>query len=326
MGPILDDFIQNRESLQKKLFDTFVEALKELGRPVPAVPPPARLTYQGGVGTAAEQKLLFDRYKVDGVGWGSPFLLCPEVCSVDEHTLSRLLVATDKEIVLSHSSPLGVPFWNLMTAGGEDARRARNASGKSGSSCPRGYLRYNTEFTESPICTASREYHQKLKADLADKSPEEQKRRLDVAYQKSCLCQDLAGSAQRTWGIDPNSTPVICPGPNTVNFRRVVSFNEMVGHIYGRNNVLPADSKRPHVCLREFELYIEYLEHEIGTVPAKGPQAKWFERFTKGLEGGIAHLRQLVADGWLQEGEAFLTTLAQLETRYRAVVATKTAS
>jgi hypothetical protein len=147
-----------------------------------------------------------------------------------------------------------------------------------------------------------------------------------MAYEKSCLCQDLAGSAQRCWGIDPNSTPVICPGPNTVNFRRIVSFNEMVGHIYGRNNVLPADSKRLHVTLREFELYIEYLENEVGPVPTKGPQAKWFERFRKGLEGGIVHLRQLAADGWIDGADTYLATLAKLETRFHAAVANKVAS
>ena len=326
MGPILDDFIKNRESLQKKLFDTFCEALKAQGRPVPSAPPPVRVTFQGGVGTVSEQKLLFERYKVDGVGWGSPFLLCPEVVSIDEQTLSQLIVATNKEIVLSHSSPLGVPFWNLMTSGGEDARRARNATEKSGSSCPRGFLAYNSEFSEFPICTASRNYHDKLKAHLVNGSPEEAKRRLAVAYEKSCLCQDLAGSAQRCWGIDPKATPLICPGPNTVNFTRVVTFNEMVGHIYGRNNVLPADSQRPHVCLREFELYIEYLETELDGTPATGPQAKWLERFKKGLQGGIAHLRQLVADGWIKDNEAFLATLTRLEARFNAVVAVQVAA
>lgn len=326
MGPILDEFKKNREELTKKLFDLFVTALKAAGRPVPSAPPAVRVTYQGGVGTAAEQKLLFDRYQVDGVGWGSPFLLCPEVISVDEVTLQQLIDATNKEIVLSHSSPLGVPFWNLMTSGGEDARRARNASGRSGSNCPRGFLAYNTEFSEYPICTASRNYHLKLKEAVANASPDEAKRRLDVAYEKSCLCQDLAGSAQRVWEIDPKATPLICAGPNTVNFKRIVSFNEMVGHVYGRNNVLPENSQRPHICLREFELYIEYLENEIPQGIATGPQAKWLERFKKALQGGIAHLKQLVADGWIEDGDAFLKVLAKLEARYEADIAARAAA
>ena len=325
MGPILDDFHKNRESLAKKLYDIFVEALKAQGRPVPATPPPFRVTFQGGVGNVTEQKLLFERYHVDGVGWGSPFLYCPEVISIDDETLSRLLVATNKDVILSHSSPLGVPFWNLMTSGGEDARRERNASGKSGSSCPRGFLAYNTEFSEFPICTASRNYHLKLKDAVVDAPPEQAKKRFDVAYEKSCLCQDLAGSAQRRYNIDPKSTPLICAGPNSVNFRKIVSFNEMVGHIYGRNNVLPENTTRIHVSLREFELYIDYLETELAGTPATGPQAKWLERFKKSLQGGIAHMRQLVADGWIQDSDSFLATLAKLEARYEAVVAAVTA-
>jgi hypothetical protein len=320
MGPILDDFIRNREALTNKLHGILVEALKAQGRPVPASLPPFRVTFQGGVGTAEEQQLLFNRYKVDSVGWGSPFLYCPEVISIDDDTLQRLLVATDKEVVLSHSSPLGVPFWNLMTSGGEDARRERNASGRSGSSCPRGFLAYNTEFSEYPICTASRNYHLKLKAACSEAPEDVARRRMAVAYEKSCLCQDLAGSPQRRYSIDPQSTPLLCAGPNSVNFRRIVSFNEMVGHIYGRNDVLPRNSQRPHLSLREFELYIDYLETELADTPATGPQAKWLERFKKGLVGGIAHLHQLVDEGWVKDADAFRATLSRLEARYQSVV------
>jgi hypothetical protein len=213
-----------------------------------------------------------------------------------------------------------------MTSAGEDARRARNATTKSGSSCPRGFLAYNSEFSEFPICTASRNYHDKLKAHLADAPEDVAKKRLDVAFEKSCLCQDLAGAAQRTWGIDAKATPLICPGPNTVNFTRVATFNEMVGHIYGRNNVLPASTSRIHVSLREFELYIEYLETELGGTPAKGPQAKWLERFKKGLAGGVEHLKQLAADGWIEDREGFLTILAKLEKRLESVIAKQAAA
>jgi hypothetical protein len=326
MGPILDDFIKNRENLTKKLYEIFAEALKAQGRPVPGAPPAVRVTFQGGIGNAREHQLLFSRYQVDGVGWGSPFLLCPEVISVDPQTLELLIEATSKEIVLSHSSPLGVPFWNLMTSAGEDARRARNATPKSGSSCPRGFLAYNSEFSEFPICTASRNYHDKLKAHVADAPADEAKKRLDVAFEKSCLCQDLAGSAQRRWGIDAKATPLVCPGPNTVNFTRQVTFDEMVGHIYGRNNVLPANTSRIHVCLREFELYIEYLETELAGTPAKGPQAKWLERFKKGLQGGVAHLKQLAAEGWIEDREGFLLTLSKLEKRLEGVIAAQMVS
>jgi hypothetical protein len=320
MGPILDEFRQNRAKLQEKLYALFVAALHALGRPVPTAPPPIRITVQGGVGTAVEQQLLRERYGVDSVGWGSAFLLCPEVVAVDDYTLNELVNATRQEIQLSKSSPLGVPFWNLMTSKGEQARRARNESGKSGSSCPRGILAYDTEFSDFPICTASRRYHISLKESLNDATPEHRSLRVETAEAKSCLCGDLAGSAQIRLGIDPDATPLICPGPNTVYFNRVVSFDEMVGHVYGRNNVLPENSPRPHFFLNEFELYVDYLEKERREGPTTNVRLKWIERYKQGLENGMAHLRQLAADGWVANGSEFLATLSRLEARFRSIV------
>ncbi len=320
MGPILDEFRKNRTSLQQRLYDLFAAALRALGRPVPAAPPPIRITVQGGVGTAAEQQLLRERYEVDSVGWGSAFLFCPEVIAVDDYTVNKLLVATRNEIQLSKSSPLGVPFWNLMTSKGEQARRDRNASGKSGSSCPRGILAYDTEFSEYPICTASRRYHIALKDNVKDAPVELRTKRVEYAEHKSCLCGDLAGSAQIRLGIDPEATPLICPGPNAVYFNRVVSFDEMVGHVYGRNNVLPADSQRPHFFLNEFEIYVDYLERERREGPTTSVRLKWVERYKQGLEGGLAHLRELAAEGWIANGSEFLAALGRLEARFRSII------
>jgi hypothetical protein len=320
MGPILDEFRNSRASLQHKLYELFAAALRAQGRPVPSQPPPFRITVQGGVGTAAEQQLLRERYDVDSVGWGSAFLFCPEVINVDDYTLNQLLTATRKEIQLSKSSPLGVPFWNLMTSKGEQARRARNESGKSGSPCPRGILSYNTEFSDYPICTASRRYHIKLKESLKDATPEHRRLRIEAAEQKSCLCGDLAGTAQIRLGIDSEATPLICPGPNTVYFRRVVSFDEMVDHVYGRSNVLPENTNRSHVFLNEFEIYVDYLENERHEGPATSVRLKWLERYKQGLENGIAHLQQLVADGWIANGNEFLAALGRIEAKFRSII------
>ncbi|WP_332912290.1 hypothetical protein [Algoriphagus boritolerans] len=43
-----------------------------------------KITYQGGIGTGAEDSFLRNYYQLDGTGWGSPFLLVPEATSVDE--------------------------------------------------------------------------------------------------------------------------------------------------------------------------------------------------------------------------------------------------
>ena len=320
MGPILDEFRKNRRSLEKKLYEMFATALRAAGRPVPAEPPPCRITVQGGVGTAQEQNLLRERYGVDSVGWGSAFLYCPEVIAIDDYTLSQLSVATRKEVILSKSSPLGVPFWNLMTSKSEQARRERNEAGKSGSPCPRGILAYDTEFSDYPICTASRRYHLSLKESLTDASPEHGKLRMATAETKSCLCRDLAGSAQIRLGIDLEATPLLCAGPNSVYFRRVVSFDEMVGHIYGRNNVLPENSERAHVFLNEFEIYVDYLEQERREGAATNVRLKWVERYKQGLENGIAHMRELVAEGWIANSKEFLATLDRIEAEFRSIV------
>jgi len=213
-----------------------------------------------------------------------------------------------------------VPFWNLLTGKAEDARHARNSAGKSGSSCPRGILAYDREFSDYPICTASRRYHKALHASLKEAPVELRTKRIETAEAKACLCGDLAGSAQIRLGIDPEATPLICPGPNSVYFNKVVSFNEMVGHVYGRNSVLPADSQRPHVFLNEFELYLDFLEQELREGAATSVRLKYVERFKQGLEQGLAHLRELVAERWIANADEFLAGLGRLEVRFHSLI------
>ena len=50
----------------------------------------------------------------------------------------------------------------------------------------------------------------------------------------------------------------ICPGPNLAYFKRTFSLDEMVGHIYGKQDVLK-NAARPHMFLKELELYMDYL-------------------------------------------------------------------
>src|SRR5690606_14018574 len=112
----------------------------------------------GGIGTAEENSFLMDYYNLDGTGWGSPFLLVPEATNVDEDTLDRLVVAKQSDFYISGSSPLGVPFNNFKGSSSEAMRLERIKRGRPGSPCKKKFLVSNTEFTEKPICTASREY------------------------------------------------------------------------------------------------------------------------------------------------------------------------
>ena len=68
------------------------------------------VTAQGGVGTSNEHNFLLDNYKVDMVGWGTPFLLVPEAVNIDSGSFKILSEATDQELYLSDTSPIGVPF------------------------------------------------------------------------------------------------------------------------------------------------------------------------------------------------------------------------
>ena len=177
LGPILEEFQRKRGELVEQLHAVYAKALLARGRVVGATPLAVRITAQGGIGTADEDLLLREYYGVDGTGWATPFLLVPEVTNLDDEHLRKLCAAGNGDVYLSDSSPFGLPFWNLRTSASEEARRRRIAENRPGSPCYKGFVKlFNTEFTKTPICTASREY-QKLKlAQLEGMDlPEEQR-------------------------------------------------------------------------------------------------------------------------------------------------------
>ena len=87
LGPILEEFKNEREAMGEEIAAMCNKALAEGGQPTFAAPPVVRVTVQGGIGTAQEDSFLHTYYEVDGTGWGSPFLLVPEATNVDEDTL-----------------------------------------------------------------------------------------------------------------------------------------------------------------------------------------------------------------------------------------------
>src|SRR5690606_11081420 len=87
--------------------------------------PIQRITVQGGIGTAGEDRFLLDYYGLDGTGWGSPFLLVPEATNVDDDTLGKLATAAPDDFYLSDASPLGVPFHNFRPSSSEEQRKQR---------------------------------------------------------------------------------------------------------------------------------------------------------------------------------------------------------
>ncbi len=313
MGLVLEEFRQSRHELAALMLPLYAEALRERKLQAPSDPPPTRVTVQGGIGTFEEDRLLRERYQVDGTGWGTPFLLVPEVTNVDEEHLQKLLRATDEDVFLSEASPLHIPFWNLRESGSEIARRSRIEQGRPGSSCVKGYARlYNTEFTEVPVCEASREYQSaKLVALESDDLTDEQRAAaIESVLAKACLCHDLAGGATGTYGIDNEATTAVCSGPNIVNFSRIVKLAEMVGHIYGRASLL-SGAQRPHMFIRELDLYVDYLDKEFDRC-ARGIEkrpGKYFAEFRENLLKGIGHYREVAEHIAGEQRQAFLSAL-----------------
>ena len=319
LGPIMEEFKTKKQELIDSLFDIFNKAMIQKINRKFKYPPEIKFSVQGGIGTHEEDVLLHDYFKMDTTGWGTPFLLVPEATTIDEETLSLLCKATKKDVVLSHTSPLGVRFHYLKGTSAEKEKLARIAKGRPGSPCTEKHLAFNTEFTEKPICTASRQY-QKLKIEqlqslnLHEKVYEKQ---LSEVLEKECLCIGLSNSAAINYSetlIRNLNAVTVCPGPNIVNFSKVVSLQTMVDHIYGRENIL-CNPERPHMFIAELLLYISYLKEKLeegyGT-DELNKQKKYFTVFYKNLVKGISYYYQLSAATNIDEKQ-FIHELSSAE-------------
>ena len=315
MGAILEEFKRKKADMIGHLHEVYSRALTAMGRPPIQSPHEVRITVQGGIGTANENKFLLEYYGVDGTGWATPFLLVPEVTNVDNDHLKKLSATTDSNVFLSDCSPLGIPFWTLRNSASEEARRQRIDAGKPGSSCPKGYLVCDSEFTQVPICLASRAYQKrKLEQLSASDIPAEKLSAMkENTIAKSCLCHDLAGCATLKLDIDPNARPAVCCGPNIVNFSKVASLEEMIGHIYGRLSLL-VSTDRPHMFIRELMLYVDYLRRELqkASEGLLDRTTKWFLDFKKNLIDGVGYYRGLAEQLSREQKEDFLRHLDAL--------------
>ncbi len=298
MGPILEEFRIKRAELIETLHAITKDALVAAGRRSPDHPLPLRITAQGGIGTFDEHKLLLTHYELDSTGWGTPFLLVPEVTNVDDVHRDKLVEASDDDVELSDASPFGIPFWNLRNSASDLLRKTRIAIGKPGSACPKGYLAlHNTEFSEQPICTASRKYVVQKLAHLDQEgyTPEQRAMVEEDVLAKTCLCRDLAGGAELNSGINDEAATAVCTGPNIVNFSKVATLKEMVDHIYGRISLL-TNPDRPHMFIREIELYVDYVGKEFRRF-ALGLSARkenYFNEVRENLRSGVEYYEDLI--------------------------------
>ncbi|MCC9136115.1 hypothetical protein ACFSKU_16710 [Pontibacter silvestris] len=324
LGPILEEFKQNREAMQMELYSIFCAALAGKGVHVPRSVPDMRVTVQGGIGTANEQEFLLQYYKVDATGWGTPFLLVPEATTVDQETLAKLLTATEKDLFLSSISPLGVPFNSLRGTSNEELKNYRIDRGKPGSPCVKKHLVSNSEFTTEPICTASRKY-QRLKLEQLAKQglpQDEYKAEEAKVLVKECLCEGLANTVLVKLGIgisqkQTSKGVTICPGPNLAYFTGIFKLQEMVDHIYGRFNVLN-QTYRPHMFVNELKMYIDYWKNQkaeqLNTLTDK--QHKYLQNFWQELMKGISYYKGIASKVYadnLEKQVLFIDELLEAE-------------
>lgn len=312
LGPILQEFKERKAEMLTSLSELYQNALALKNITATAIPQ-QRFSVQGGIGTAAENNFLMEYYQLDATGWGSPFLLVPEATNVDDETLTQLTVAREEDYYLSGASPLGILFNNFKGSSSEQQRLERIARNRPGSPCTKKFLCSNTEFTEQPICTASREYQNQkiMQLDAMTLPKEEHDAQLATITEKICLCEGLCSSAYLKFGmIKPreNKAVAICPGPNLAYFKNIFSLDEMVKHIYGKIDILN-NPQRPHIFLKELDLYINYLQTDIQNhvKDLTDKKRKQLTKFKDQLQEGINYYKQLFnelpaqATGYVQE-------------------------
>ncbi len=299
LGPILDEFKIKKQELISSLHEIYNKGLKLKDRAGFEEPHEVAITAQGGIGTSRENQFLMDHYEISGTGWATPFLLVPEATNVDKATLTKLIDAEEKDLFLSSVSPLGVPFNNLRDSSSDLEKERRVDIGRPGSACPKGHLVSNTEFTEKPICLASRQY-QKLKIEQLENlklSAAAFKAKYAVIVKKACICSDLAESPRINHGIELKGFgrfTAICPGPNMAYYSKTSTLREMVSHIYGRGNVLNG-LYRPNMFIKELIMYVDYFKNEIkeNAIEPTEKQINYFNEFKDNLMDGIKYYQDL---------------------------------
>lgn len=303
LGTILEEFKQKKEQLVQSAHDLMIKALQLKNQVFPETPLELKITVQGGVGTAEEHEFLLDEYKVDSVGWGTPFLLVPEATSVDQETRNLLMKAKEDDLYLSHISPLGVPFNTLRGTTNEVLKQKRIHENKAGSSCPKKFLALSKEYDSHGICTASKKYQdikleelENIKDTLSADAFEKCKIKIT---EKSCLCVGLANASYLENGIKIKGQAqgvVICPGPNMAYFDHEVSLKEMVQHIYQGKSVLRTND-RPNLFVKELKMYVDYFRNEIETISGEvtANQLKKWNSFKANILDGIEYYQKLLS-------------------------------
>ncbi|KAF2516376.1 hypothetical protein EYY60_01310 [Flavobacterium zhairuonense] len=304
LGTILEEFKQKKEQLIQSAHDLMIKALQAKNQYCPKTPLELKITVQGGVGTAEEHEFLLDKYQVDAVGWGSPFLLVPEATSVDKETRNLLMNAKEDDFYLSNISPLGVPFNTLKGTTNEFLKQKRIQENKAGSSCPKKFLALSKEYDPHGICTASKKYQDIKLEELETKkdsitNSEFEKSKIKIT-EKSCLCVGLANASYLENDIKIKGQAqgvVICPGPNLAYFDQEVSLRQMIQHIYQGKSILRTND-RPNIFIKELKMYVDYFRNEIESISGEvtANQLKKWTSFKANILEGIEYYQTLFSE------------------------------
>ncbi|PLX11418.1 MAG: hypothetical protein C0598_08240 [Marinilabiliales bacterium] len=302
MGPILEEFKNNRKDLIQSVNQILIKALENKGRTIPKQELALKITAQGGVGTAEEHNFLMDHYGIDSVGWGTPFLLVPEATSVDEPTIDKLIQAKEEDLYLSNISPLGVPF-NSLRGNTKDLEKLTLISeGKPGSKCPKRYVALDSEFHDKGLCTASSTYQKKKLKQLEESgvTAKDYFKKFREIVDKGCICVGLGTSALIANDIETDKEGPgvsVCPSPNLAYFSKKMNLRELVDHIYGRSNVISRND-RPNMFIKELKIYIDYLKEKFEDTKEEmtQKQEKYFVNFSENLQNGINYYNDLFSN------------------------------
>lgn len=302
LGPVLEEFKENRDALQKELYEIYSAALEKKGYDS-VIMPNVKLSVQGGVGTNAEHEFLLNHYNVDSVGWGTPFLLVPEAVSIDNDTVNLLAKAKEKDLYTSRVSPLGVLFNNVRGNTMDIKKMRLIAEGKPGSNCPNGNAAVHKDEKGKPICTASRRYQKKAleELNLQILDPETYEKKFKAITEPACICNSLTTSAMHVHGIEPSKAQgpevAVCPGPAMAYFSEKVSLKRMVNHIYGRENIIK-HTNRPNMFVKELSLYVDYLKQQFreASEPLGKKQAMYFKKYQRNILKGIEYYKSLASE------------------------------
>jgi hypothetical protein len=278
--------IRSQHGLLHQFRETIVNFYKSKGWNADAAieAPPPKITVQGGIGNHAEDLRMREYFGMDGTGWGSPFLLVPEVTPIDKETREQLAASTHNDLYTSDASPLDIYFNNLRGSGSERWHQKQIENGRPGSPCLKGFLQNNTEFSETPICKGSRFYQERKLKQIqeSDESEAQKEESRKSVYAKQCICDHLGNSGLIFFGVEKaeNAPQAICPGPNIAWFNRCYGLQEMVDHIYGRIADL-TPMHRPHMFAKEVEMYGDWFTLQVQKFTGGKDYANWLRTAAK---------------------------------------------